>query len=158
MTTPPNGTVRAGINGGYEYPLAVRPDLWPRFSLHADALALLAIAQAAFPRNDLQIIDETGAAENGQISIPPQSDARIWTIKGSVTTLTGSKVLIDDWAGDVWDRRAQPSWWEDRNPNAGYTPAGGPYLSIRVDISAGFDPANAIPDGELIWQAAPFQG
>ena len=158
MTTPPNGTIRAGITGGYEYPLAARPDLWPRFSRSADAVALLAIAKAAFPVNDLIIVDETHQGENGQITLTPGGDVAIWTIKGSVTTASQKKILIDDWAGDVWDRRATPSWWEDRNPNAGYQPAGGPYLSLRVDIVESMDPNATIPNGELVWQAQPFQG
>jgi hypothetical protein len=143
--------------GAFPVPLALRPDLWLRFSTRVDAEALLAMTKASLTPN-CEIVDET-ALETGITLADPNQAVRIWSIKGVVTMADGRQAKLDEWVGDVWDRRLSPGW-EDRNPNAMYNPAGGPFLSVRLDFNglATPDPVTGQPatmgEAEMIWQAA----
>jgi hypothetical protein len=130
----------------------VPPADWNMFSTQAQAQQVLALAQKNFPEASLQLVDGSldGEAIFFMLPSPNPQGIAVWLIKGFVPGFGGKTLVMDDYAGDVWDRGpveqgfgGQP---DEIDTNGAYGGIGGPNL---VYFNAGGGLA------EFKWSASP---
>ncbi len=148
MLTQPTGVTM--IYGTFAFP--VPPADWYMFSTRAQAQQVFALAQKNFPNAQLQIVD--GSMDGEAIFFMPPSPnplgISVWLIKGSVPATDGTPLVMDDYAGDVWDRGPAEQGFGGTpgmlDTNGAYGGLGGPNL---VYFNAGGGAA------EFKWSATP---
>jgi hypothetical protein len=79
---------------------------WYMFSTQAQAQQVFALVQKNFPGASLQLVDGSldGEAIFFMLPVPNPQGLAVWLIKGSVAGPNNSRLVMDDYAGDVWDR------------------------------------------------------
>jgi hypothetical protein len=84
----------------------VPPADWYMFSTLAQAQQVFSLVQRNFPSAQLQLVDASLDGEAIFFMLPSPNPQRIavWLIKGLVPGPNNSSLVMDDYAGDVWDR------------------------------------------------------
>jgi hypothetical protein len=84
----------------------VPPADWYMFSTLAQAQQVFTLVQRNFPSAQLQLVDGSldGEAIFFMLPDPNPQGIAIWLIKGFVPGASNSSLVMDDYAGDVWDR------------------------------------------------------
>ena len=109
MLTNPQGALQVyGTPYGVEY-IPVPQGNWYMFATQAQAQKVLDLVTKNFPAATLKLVSgtQTGAAGFMLLPSPNQMLLDVWLIQGTVPlTAAGEQgtLLMDDFAGDVWDR------------------------------------------------------
>jgi len=84
----------------------VPPADWYMFSTLAQARQVFTLVQRNFPSAQVQLVDASldGEAIFFMLPSPNSQGIAVWLIKGSVPGPNNSSLVMDDYAGDVWDR------------------------------------------------------
>jgi hypothetical protein len=130
----------------------IPPAAWYMFSTQAQAQQVLTLAHKNFPNAQLQLVD--GSLDGEAIFfMPPNPNPQgtaVWLVKGFVPSAQGGTLVLDDYAGDVWDRgpieQAFGGTPGELDTNGAYGGLGGPNL-VYFDAGGGL--------AELKWSASP---
>lgn len=102
MLTQPKGVTMVYGTATYPVPRAS----WNMFSTQAQAQQVLALAQKNFPAIKFELTD--GALDGFDIFFllpdPNPDGLAVWLIKATVPGPNSTTLVLDDFAGDVWDR------------------------------------------------------
>jgi len=79
---------------------------WYMFSTQAQAQKVFALVKKNFPNASLQLVNGSmsGEAIFFMEPIPNPDGIGVWIIEGSMSGPSGTTLMMDDYAGDVWDR------------------------------------------------------
>jgi hypothetical protein len=125
------------------------------FSTIAQAQQVLTLAQKNFPTAHLELVDGSldGEAIFFILPVPNPRGISVWLIKGSVPgPQSGGTLVMDDYAGDVWDRGPADHGFggspDEMDTNGAYGGTGGENL-VYFDAGCGY--------AELKWNESPQQ-
>jgi hypothetical protein len=133
---------------------SVPPADWYMFSTQAQAQQVFALAQKNLPNTTLQLVDGSldGEAIFFMLPTPNPQGLAVWLIKGTVPGPNGSTLVMDDYAGDVWDRGPVDQGFggipDELDTNGAYGGIGGENLVY-------FDAGNGL--AEFRWSESPQQ-
>lgn len=132
----------------------VPPADWNMFSTQAQAQQVFALVQKNFPRAVLQLVDGSldGEAIFFMLPSPNPQGIAVWLIKGSVPGPLNTSLVMDDYAGDVWDRGPVDQGFGGKpgalDTNGAYGGLGGENL-VYFDAGSGL--------AEFKWSESPQQ-
>jgi hypothetical protein len=124
------------------------------FSTQAQAQQVFALVQKNFPRAVLQLVDGSldGEAIFFMLPSPNPQGIAVWLIKGSVPGPLNTSLVMDDYAGDVWDRGPVDQGFGGKpgalDTNGAYGGLGGENL-VYFDAGSGL--------AEFKWSESPQQ-
>jgi hypothetical protein len=132
----------------------VPPADWYMFSTLAQAQKVFALAKANNPTASLQLVDGSLDGEAIFFMLPgtnPQGIA-VWLIKGSVPGPRNSSLVMDDYAGDVWDRGPEDQGF---GGSPGELDTNGAYGGLGGENLVYFDAGSGL--AEFKWSESPQQ-
>jgi hypothetical protein len=127
---------------------------WYMFSTQAQAQQVFALAQKNCPGASLQLVDGSldGEAIFFMLPTPNPLGIAVWLIKGSVPGPNTTSLVMDDYAGDVWDRGPVDQGFggspDELDTNGAYGGLGGENL-VYFDAGCGL--------AEFKWSESPQQ-
>lgn len=125
---------------------------WNMFATQAQAQQVLALAQKNFPSVQLQLFDGAldGEAIFFMLPDPNPQGITVWIVRGTVPGPANTTLIMDDYAGDVWDRGPVDQGFGGKpgamDTNGAYGGIGGPNL-IYFNCGSGYS--------EFKWSETP---
>ncbi len=154
MLTLPLGAMQSyWVPGGGVMFTAIPQSNWYMFSTKAQAQKVLALALQNFPGSKLTLVSGTqnGNAPFMVLPNPNPQELDVWIISGTMLTSAGGTLVMEDYAGDVWDRGPLDQGFGGspgmEDTNGAYGGLGGENL-VYVDGSG---------EAFLKWSATPQQ-